>query len=350
MAVCLVINAFLSGLEMAFVSVGKPKLRQLAKGNNAAAQRLLALRENPERTLSVLQVGITLVGVLAAAIGGAGAEEVISPFLENRFGLSENVAEALAVLSVTIPYTYISVVIGELVPKSLALRNPQAMALRGAKWLVVLDSVFSPIVSLLEWSTKSVLRIFTRRQKTESASAATEPIELDGLSHEHRQYVLNLMNISNKKTLDVYVPWRQVVSVDIGQPIQEVAAVVFASGHTRLPVTHKGRVVGILHTKEFLALHESGAETWAGIIRPMVEVQAGDSLLRALRTMQDKRSHMSIVVTQGAQLGIITMEDIFEEVVGEIYDEDDDGAVARRLLGSGRKLRTRHLLKKSDLQ
>ena len=130
-AVCLLINAILSCVEMAFVTVSRPHLKQLAGKGNTAAKRILKLKETPERTLSVLQIGITLVGAISAAIGGAGAEESFSPYLQNRFGLTEDVAEGLAIVSIVLPLTYLSVVVGELVPKSLALKFPMKLALSG---------------------------------------------------------------------------------------------------------------------------------------------------------------------------------------------------------------------------
>ena len=126
--VCILLNGFLSLSEMAFVSVGKSKIRQLAKTGNTDAQRLLLLRESPERTLSVIQVGITLLGAIAAATAGVAIEEVLNPIVEAHFTISPRTLEVIGVFTVVIPLTYFSVVVGELVPKSIALRNPDNLA------------------------------------------------------------------------------------------------------------------------------------------------------------------------------------------------------------------------------
>jgi putative hemolysin len=336
--ICLTLNALLASAEMAFVTVGRPRLRELARSGNRTATRILALRDNPERTLSVIQVGITLVGAIAAAVGGAGAEEFLDPILQQRFGWSENTSEFIGIMLVVLPLTYVSVVFGELVPKALALRNPLRIVLISARWLILFDRLLSPVVTALEWSTKKVMGVFFKRSKAEAPPPVPDTVELDSLSQQARQYVLNLVSIEKKKVEDVMLPWSQVVAVSIDQSIEEVESVTLSSGHTRLPVKRDGVVAGLINTKELLALRKSGAESWHSVIRSPVPVQETDSLLRTLRLMQERRSHLGIVYSGAALSGIVTMEDILEEVVGDIYDEDDDGAL-RRILGTGSTFR-----------
>ncbi len=151
--ICLLLNALLAGAEMAFVTVSRPTLRELVRQGHTEAKLLLGLRENPERTLSVVQVGITLIGALAAAVGGAGAEELLSPGIETSLGVGGNTADTIAIGLVVLPLTYLTVVIGELVPKTLALKNSLKFALRASPWLLMFDKVFGPVVTLLEWSS-----------------------------------------------------------------------------------------------------------------------------------------------------------------------------------------------------
>jgi putative hemolysin len=149
---------------------------------------------------------------------------------------------------------------------------------------------------------------------------------------------LNLVSIEKKRVRDVMLPWAQVDHIYFSQTIQEIEAVALRSGHTRLPVIAEGQVFGIINTKELLALVKSGADKWVQIVRPVSRVQEFDTLLKALRQMQEKRSHLSTVFAGTSLVGIVTMEDILEEVIGEIYDEDDDGAL-RRILSSSTRLR-----------
>ncbi|RYZ81737.1 MAG: DUF21 domain-containing protein, partial [Proteobacteria bacterium] len=210
--ICIVLNAFFSAYEMAFVSISRNELRQLAKAGNNSAKTLLNLRENPERTLSIIQIGITLVGAVAAAIGGAGASETLEPFLIQQYGLSEQTAELLAVTMVVLPITYLSVVVGELVPKSLALRNPTKIVLLGAKALFVADRIFSPLVTVLERSTKLILLLFPLSKAAAAASSDQNTIDMESFSPAHRSFVINMAGIEKKQLKDFLLPWDKVIS------------------------------------------------------------------------------------------------------------------------------------------
>jgi putative hemolysin len=246
-----------------------------------------------------------------------------------NFGMRETTAELLAVFLVVIPLTYLSVVVGELVPKTLALRNPAKIILAGAKALFVAERVLSPAVTVLEWSTKRVMRIFFSRGR-HPVSPPQTTVEIDALSPTHQQFVLNMANIEKKQIKDILLPWGQVNFVRSTDSLDQVMAVVFTSGHTRLPVIDNGNVLGILHTKEFLAFRETGEKNWNSIVRPVLKIQTIDSALGVLRMMQEKRNHMAVVFTlSGERTGIVTLEDIIEEIVGDIFDEDDDGRIRK---------------------
>lgn len=327
---CVCFNGLLSLVEMAFVSVSKPELKGLAKSNSKAL-KLLKLREHPERTLSVLQIGITIVGALSAAIGGVGAEEKLSPYFES-LGLSENIAEIISLFIVVIPLTYLNVVLGELVPKSFALREPMKIALKAVNGLIVAEAILSPFVKLLEFSTQFFVKLVTRPIRSSStASEGTDSVNIANLSNAHQQYVINLVHIETKKIRDILVPWTQVNVVDLKFNLNEVLSLVIKSGHTRLPVYAENEIVGILHSKEFITFISSGDENWKKIIRPVIRILPSEGILRTLRIMQEKKTHMALVENNSEIIGIVTLEDIIEEIVGDIYDEDDDGMLRKVL-------------------
>lgn len=336
---CLALNALLACLEMAFVSVGKPQLREAAKTGKPEARRLLGLRTNPERTLSVIQIGITLVGAVSAAVGGASADEVLAPWFEQTFGWTEGVAEAVSIVCVVVPLTYLSVVVGELVPKTIALRAPMPIALRGSRWLAWGDAILGPLVSVLEWSTKQVLRFVPNRHPPVGEHPDTDLDTISALSEQHRQYVLNLVALEGKRIRDVLVPWERVVWLPSDTSVEKIADVFASSGHSRIPIVEDKRCLGFIYSKEFLAFSRTGERDWRNILRPVLSVRDSETLLRVIRLMQEKRNHLALACNAAGQtVGVVTLEDIIEEVVGEIYDEDDDGSL-KRILASGGKFR-----------
>lgn len=224
--ICLILNAILSCVEMAFVTVSKPHLKKMVATGDKLAEKVLHLKSNPERVLSVLQIGITLVGAISAAVGGAGAEEYLSPYFQTQLSLSEEASELLAIISVVIPITYFSVVIGELVPKTLALRYPVKFAKLGGQFLGLLDRIFAPIVSLLEFSTKIFTNLIFSKLKSESIMDASSTIEIDSLTDTHKQYVLNLINVDKRKVKDIMLPWAEVTKIDVSYHRTEVLNII----------------------------------------------------------------------------------------------------------------------------
>lgn len=341
--VCLILNAILSCVEMAFVTVSKPHLKKLSSDGDKLAQNVLKLRENPERVLSVLQIGITLVGAISAAVGGAGAEESLSPHYQKLLNISEEAAETLAIITVVIPLTYFSVVIGELVPKTLALRFPMKFAKWGSLFLIILDKMFAPIVYLLEASTKLIITPFLKKMGAEAFSEQSSSIDIDDLSDSHKQYVFNLIAVDKRKVKDILLPWDSVVCIEKNAHQTEVMSLIRSARHTRIPVVENGVPVGLLHAKEFISEVEISKMNWNELIRPVISFNFDEPILSALKILQNKKSHMAVVRNKNKILGIVTMEDIFEEVVGDIYDEDDSPSV---LLSSNSKIRTMNLPKK----
>jgi putative hemolysin len=329
--VCIALNAALAALEVAFVSASRADLSAHAGPDDPRVRRVLRLREVPERTLSAIQVGMTLMGMVSGAAGGAGAQEILSPFFESQLALGAATAKTVAIIVVAIPLMFATVVIGELVPKAFALRHPEDITLAGARWLNVLERIFFPVVGLLTWLTKRLVAALP------PPFAKTAPQAATGERGPYGHYALNLVDLAQRRVRDAMVPWSQTVKADVSISPQAVGELALSSGHTRLPVVKDGEVVGLLHTKELLMFLAAGERDWRTLLRPTVSVGVEDPLLRVLRLLQTRRSHLALVAGPGGvPLGIVTVEDILEEVLGDLYDEDDDQAVARLLAIRGK--------------
>jgi len=331
-AVCIILNAFLAGAETAFVATRKSILRLKIEEGLKRAKLLLNLRENPERTLSVIQVGITFLGVFGSAFGGALAKGSISIWIMNTFHLDAPLSEFLSILSVVIPITYISVVIGELVPKTIALRNPDFFALKAAPMLKGLSLVFYPIVLILEKSTRFVIKLLPKKHISEEIQKKEQILKLDVVSKPTQKYVLNIVKIERVTVSEILLKWEDTIKVDLSQTMEEVEHIALMSGHTRLPVTKDNEVIGIINTKELMVLSKANKNNWDSIVRKALFVKEDMPILAVLRQMQENRMLLVIVLSHNQQkLGIVTLEEILEEIVGDIYDEDDYSSI-RKLL------------------
>lgn len=331
--VCLFLNMLLSGSEMAFVTVSRQQLKRIAP-TNKKAKLLLKLKENPERTLSVIQIGITLVGAIAAAVGGAGAEKTLSPYLSNALSISKQSADALAIALVVLPISYLSVVVGELLPKTIALRHPLSISLVAAQGLYFGEKILSPAVTILEKSTNLLVRLATiGNQKIPNHEI--HDIAIEDLPQQTKQYVVNLVSADKKVARDIMLPWKDVIYIRKEDTHDDVETIILNSGHTRLPVMDDNEIVGIINTKEFLALRER--QEWQSTIRPILKFKSFEPVFKILLKMQEQKSHMAVIYEQNKYIGLVTMEDIFEEIIGDIFDEDDDGLVKKILAAKSRR-------------
>ena len=328
--ICILINSLLAGSEAAFISVSKTALKQLAQQGNPQAKVVLNLRENPEKTLSIIQIGITFIGAVAAAVGGAGAEESLAPLITHYLGFKENFSEIIAIALVVVPITFVSVVIGELVPKSIALRQSMYYALKTGPWLAFIGKFINPITTLLEKITKQIICLFPKKN-THFEENSENSLEMNILSAQNQQYIYNIVGIEYLSVENILVPWDQVTVIDEKASLEEVENIIITSGHTRLPVKKEQDVKGILNSKEFLALLKTKENNWHTLIRPALKIEYSDPLLATLRLMQTHRKHMAIVYKNQSVLGVVTLEGIFESIIGDIYDENDEGKITRLL-------------------
>lgn len=328
---------------MAFVTVSKPHVRKLAASGDKLALRLLNLRSNPERVLSILQIGITLVGAVSAAVGGAGAERSLAPYLEKQFNISTQMSESIAIAIFVLVITYFSVVVGELVPKSLALKSPLTFARFGSVFLVYLDKLFAPIVFVLELSTKLIVNPLLNLFKRENIIVQSTSVDIDSLSESHKQYVFNLLAVDNRKAKDIMVPWDQVTTISSKSSSHEVINILREHRYARVPIVEESKAIGLLHFREFFCEPEMARVDWMQLVKPLVFIRSEEPILNILKMMQSRNVHLAVIKNANQALGIVTLEDIIEEIVGEIYDEDDNAEV---LLSTNSRIRTMGLQRK----
>ena len=330
-----VINAAFAGSEVALISLREGQLRRLEREGEQG--RLVArLARDPNQFLSTIQIGITLAGFLASAAAAVSLAQPLVPLLE---GLGR-AAEPVAVLLVTMVLTYLTLVVGELAPKRIALQRPERWARRAARPLAVVSTLTRPAVWLLSKSTDVLVRLAGAdpgRQREEVTEEEVRDMIVTGavFRPEQRRILAETIELGERRLSDVLVPRRDVVAIPAEVTVQEAIQTLLQSTHGRAPV-YRGdldNVLGLVTLQDLVGVEGLVADC----VRPILALPDSMDVLEALRRLQAARGQLAIVVDEyGGTAGIITVEDLLEELVGEIYDEFDPDfrGVKRRPDGS----------------
>ncbi|WNG46275.1 HlyC/CorC family transporter [Archangium minus] len=325
-------NGVFAGAELALLSVRKTRLQELLEEGNRSARAVQALRDNPERFLATVQIGITVVGASAAAFGGASiAQRLEGPLAQ--LGLDAELAEQLAFAGVVGLVSYLSLVLGELVPKSLALRFSEGYALfiarplRGISWLV------QPLVWFLTASSNLILRFFGDR--TNFTESRLSPDELQQLVEEAAksgsldpragEIASRAFELGNIPLSAVMVPRSRIVALRRHASAEEIKQVLLEHGHSRMPVYEGSidNIVGYVIAKDLLGVAWEGSLiVLEDVMRPPWFAFESMRAIDVLKELQQRRMQLGIVVDErGGVAGLVTVEDLVEELVGEIASE-----------------------------
>lgn len=320
--VLILINALLSGSEMALVTLRESQVNRLAE-THERGKRLALLVGDPNRFLSTIQVGITLAGFLASATAAVSlAQPLVAPL-----GALGDAAEPAAVVIVTVVLSYLTLVLGELAPKRIAMQKAQAWSLHAARSIDFIASLFRPLVWLLARSTEGVVRLFGLDPHASKEEVSEEEIKdlltsQESMPQQQRSIIEGALELDERRLWQVLVPRSEVVFVDAAEDVATARDRLIDAGLSRAPVTGSGEddVVGFVHLRQLVA----GSGAVAEHVRPALVLPDSVGVLQALGRMQQGRRQMALVVDEfGSIAGIVTLEDLLEEIVGEIYDEFD---------------------------
>jgi putative hemolysin len=340
--VLIIANGFFAAAEIAVVSARKGRLEQQAALGNRGARVALDLADNPNHFLSTVQVGITLISTLAAAFGGARLAEVLAATLLSVPALAPY-AESLALALVVVLISYLSLIIGELVPKRLALQSPEGIAIRLAPFMRFLGHLTGPIVRFLTASTELVLRLLGRYNVEETPITEDDVLALvregtaEGtLEATEADLISSVFTFTDRTVRSLMTPRARVVAVEVHRPFVEVVDVVIESGYSRIPV-YEGtldRIIGVVHARDVLkAMKQSPLPELPALMRPPLYVPESQRAVVVFQRLKQQHGSLAIVVDEyGQTAGIITMEDLLEELVGDLTNETDiaDVAIVRR--------------------
>ncbi|HEV7719767.1 MAG TPA: hemolysin family protein [Iamia sp.] len=329
--VLVVLNAAFAGSEMALVSLRESQLQQLeTRGHRGRA--LVALARDPNRFLATIQIGITLAGFLASA---AAAVSLAEP-LEEPLGVLGGAARLVSIVVVTLLLSYVTLVFGELAPKRIAMQRAEGWGLHAARPLSVVATVTRPAVWVLSRSTDLAVRLLGGDPDLHGDPVTEDELRdmvasQPGLTEQHRTILAGAFEIAGRTLLEIVQPRGDVFVLPPEMPCDDGLLALVGSRHTRAPVARDGNLdefLGIVHLRDLV---DSGVATVGELIQPASALPETAKVLDALRTMQAGRHQMAIVVNEhGGTEGIVTVEDLLEELVGEIYDETDQDVLGVR--------------------
>lgn len=326
----ILLNGVLAMAEMAVVSSRRARLQQMAEAGNEGAATALTLLADPNNFLSTIQIGITLIGILTGAFSGATLSDPVATLL-TQLAVPANIAQPLAVFIVVVVVTYLSLVIGELVPKRLALNDPERISSGVARPMSALARLTAPLVWLLARSSEWTLRLMGVKLLDEpmvteeevrvlieqgTQSGVFEPIE--------EEIMEQVFRLSDRTVSVIMTPRRDIVWFDVADTLAEIRETVLVHGHSRYPVARDDLddVVGVVMVKDLLASHIGDQPLdLAGLAQPPLYVPESMQALDVIERLRESRSHMALVIDEyGGLEGLVTFTDIMRAILGDLPD------------------------------
>lgn len=331
------VNAFFAGAEMAVVSVNKNKIRRLAENGNKKAVLIQKLMEDSTKFLSTIQVVITFANFFSSASAASGISKILGGWM-SKFNIP--FSETIALVIVTLLLSFVTLVLGELVPKRIALQKAEAFSLWTVKPIYIISKVMAPFIKLLSLSTNFILRLvgmktenIEERVSEEEIKALLESGSEQGVFNEiEKEMITSIFSFDDKIAKDVMVPRKAVYAIDIEEPLEEYVDELLSSRHSKIPVYKEDidNIIGVLHMKDFILAAKENTFTGVMIEEIMQEpyfVPESKNTDELFRDLQTKKNHMAILIDEyGGFSGIVTVEDLVEEVMGEInngYEEEE---------------------------
>lgn len=338
LVILILVNAFFAAAEFAVISLSETKLRRQAEEGDKKAAKLLVLMQAPDNFLSAIQIAITLAGFLSSAFAADSFADPLVHYITVTRGFSAIPAATLntiIVVIITIILSYFSLVLGELVPKRIAMKKTEAVARAAVGPVMAVASVFRPVIWFLSKSTNAVLRLLHIDPKADEEEVSEDEIrmmvdlgeERGAIESAEAELIENIFEFNNTTAEDVMVHRTDMVMIWVDDAQEDILRIIRESGLSRFPVYEEDAddIIGILSTRDYLLnVPVDHPKTVRELLRPAYFVPESVRTDVLFRDMQSKKVHMAIVVDEyGGTSGLVTMEDLLEEIVGNIYDEFD---------------------------
>ncbi|MBP3952732.1 hemolysin family protein [Bacillus suaedae] len=335
----IILNAFFAASEIALISLNDNKVRLMAESGDKKAILLQNLLSEPSRFLATIQVGITLAGFLASAFAAGSFAGQLATFLYDLgIPLSLHWLENISVVLITLVLSYFTLVIGELVPKRIAMQKPEPIAMFVVRPLTVLSKVTAPFVKLLTLSTNGIVRLFGIDPNANDEQVTEEEIrmmvdvgeERGAIQDNEKRMINNIFDFDNTTVSSIMIHRTNITAIPVTSTLKEVVRFINIEKYTRFPVydEHIDNIIGVLHVKDVLQYMENGIEedfSLEKLIRDPYFVNESKVAGDLFNDLQKDKIHLAVVIDEfGGTAGIVTLEDLLEELVGNIFDEHDE--------------------------
>ncbi len=339
--VLILVNAFFAMSEIAIISLNDAKLERQAQEGNKKAKKLLKLTQNPSKFLSTIQIGVTLAGFLSSASASQSFVDMLSDGLEKISILTRvpaGVIDGFCLVVITLATSYFSLVLGELVPKRIAMHNPEKISFRIAGILTVVASVTKPFVKILAVSVNAILRLFGIDPNAEPEEVTEEEIrmmvdvggEKGVIEDTQKEMINNIFEFDDIDAGDIMTHRTEVSAVEVNDPVQDAVEISEKEGYSRIPVYEESldKIIGIVYIKDLIGYIGSSLpeqKTLRELMREPLFVPESMKCGALFKEMTSTRTQLAVVVDEyGGTAGIVTLEDLVESIVGNIQDEYDD--------------------------
>ena len=336
--VLILFNGFFTGSEIAIISLKKVELDNMIKNGDRRGQLIASIKSQPDRFFATVQIGVTLLSTLASAYGGARLVHHLHPYLDQvQIPWITDFVHEGALLAMVFIIAYLSLVFGELIPKSLALRYASSFSRAVAYPLYFFSRIFLGFTLFLTFSSNVVLRLFrkeetsfseTRLHEEEIRHILQDGVKVGAIEHSEQQLISNVFEINDTSAREIMTPRVNLTALALNALTKEIEKTVLHGHHSRIPVfrTTLDSIEGILHVRDYMSmLMRNTNKNIEELLRPAYHVPESMKIDKILQEMQRRRTHLAVVVDEyGGTSGIITMEDILEEIVGEIQDTTED--------------------------
>jgi putative hemolysin len=329
-----IIGGIFAAAETALISLRESQVKKLSASKGRRGKRLEKLMEDPNRFLGAVQVGVTLAGFLSAGYGASRLVPIFAPTFEN-FGLTNSVAETIALVAGTLLIAYLSLVVGELTPKRLALQHAERYALFLTGLVDVMARITAPFIWFLSKSSDALLRILGGDPTAGKEQISGEELRGMVAAHEdltdaERELIDDVFSAGDREIREIMIPRTEVAFLDADLPVFKAVKIVADKPHSRYPVSDESQddVVGFVHVRDLLDPELQGRSIRIGdLAREVLRLPGSKQVIPTLTQMRAASAHLAIVVDEyGGTAGIITMEDLVEELIGDIRDEYDTDA------------------------